>query len=87
LAIAPILAAFLSGTSRRVGDRHTPNTIGIQIAAMGVGAATIPSLTGVVARQLSLDAIPVFMIALTVILIGAYLFSLKIGKATRRFVN
>ena len=87
LALAPILAAFLSGTSRRVGERHTPNSIGIQIAAMGVGAATIPSLTGIVARHLSLDAIPFFMIALTVILIGSYLFSLKIARAARPVVD
>lgn len=77
LAISPVLAALLSGTSVRVGGRHAPNAIGIQMAAMGVGAATIPSLTGVVARRLSLNAIPVFMIGLTVVLVGSYLFSLR----------
>jgi fucose permease len=80
LAIAPVLAALLSGTSGRVGARHTPNSIGIQIAAMGAGGAAVPSLTGVVAERFSLQAIPPFLIALTVVLIGAYLFSLRRGR-------
>lgn len=80
LAIAPVLAALLSGTSGRVGARHTPNTIGIQIAAMGVGGATLPSLTGVAAERLSLQAIPPFLIAMTVVLMAAYLFSLRRAK-------
>jgi fucose permease len=75
--IGPVLAALLSGTSGRVGARHTPNAIGIQMAAMGAGAATVPSLTGVVAERLSLNAIPPFLMALTVVLIAAYLFSLR----------
>ncbi len=76
LAIAPVLAALLSGTARRVGTRHTPNTIGIQIAAMGVGGAALTSLAGVVAERLSLDAIPPFLMVLIVVLLAAYLFSL-----------
>lgn len=76
-AIAPVLAAFLSGTPGRVGERHTGNTIGIQIAAMGVGGAVVPSITGLIAERISLQAIPPFLIALTVILIASYLFSLR----------
>jgi fucose permease len=75
-----VLAALLSGTAGRVGTRHAPNTIGMQIAATGVGAAVIPSLTGLVAESLSLDAIPPFLIALMIILIAAYLFSLRKGR-------
>ncbi len=77
LALAPVLAALLSGTSSRVGERYVANAIGIQIAAMGVGGAVGPALAGVVAQRFSLDAIPWFLMALTVVLIGAYLFSLK----------
>jgi len=80
LAIAPVLAALLSGTVGRVGARHAPNTIGIQIAAMGVGGAVVPSLTGVVAERLSLNAIPPLLMVLTVILTASYLFSLRRAK-------
>ncbi len=80
LAIAPVLAALLSGTAVRVGTRHTPNTIGIQIAAMGTGGAVGPSLTGIIAERLSLNAIPPFLMVLTVILTASYLFSLRIAR-------
>ena len=82
LALAPVLAALLSGTAGRVGERHTPNAIGIQIAAMGAGGAVGPSLAGVVAERLSLDGIPWFLMALIAVLIGSYLFSpRRVGEA------
>ncbi len=82
LALAPVLAALLSGTARRVGERYTPNAIGMQIAAMGVGGAAGPALAGVVAQRLSLDAIPWFIMALTAVMIGSYFLSLARAKRT-----
>ncbi len=78
---SPILAALLSGTAGRVGPRHVGNTIGMQIAAMGLGAAAVPAFTGIVAEHLSLDAIPPFLIVLSVIFLALYLFSLRWGRA------
>ena len=80
LAIAPVLPALISGTEERVGPEYSANTIGIQIAAMGAGGAAIPSVTGVIARHFSLEAIPVFLLILIVILLASYLFSLKTKK-------
>lgn len=80
--IAPVMPALISGTAGRVGQRYTANAIGIQIAAMGTGGAVIPSLTGVIAQRLSLEAIPPFFIILLIVLIPAYLFSLKAGEET-----
>jgi fucose permease len=76
-AISPILPALISGTADRVGSRFASNTIGIQIAAMGVGGATIPSISGFLAKRFSLDAIPIFMIILIIILIFSNLYSVK----------
>ncbi|MBN1818865.1 MAG: MFS transporter [Sedimentisphaerales bacterium] len=80
LAIAPVLPALISGTADRVGARFAANTIGIQIAAMGIGGATIPSICGVIAKRFSLEAIPVFMIILIIILIFSYTYSVKAVK-------
>ncbi len=80
LAIAPVLPALISGTADRVGPRLAANTIGIQIAAMGVGGATIPSICGVMAKRFSLEAIPVFMIILIIILIFSNIYSVKAAK-------
>lgn len=80
LSIAPVLPSLMSGTAERVGSRFAANTIGIQIAAMGVGGATIPSISGVIAKSFSLEAIPVFMIILIIIFIFLNLYSVKAAK-------
>lgn len=64
LAIAPIFPALISSTSYRVGQRHTVNTIGMQISAAGLGGALLPGLAGVLANNISLEIIPVFIIIL-----------------------
>jgi fucose permease len=61
-SIAPIFPAMMSGTSQRVGAHFAANTIGMQMAATGLGTAVIPSLLGVLARQASLEVIPVCLV-------------------------
>lgn len=73
-ALAPIFPALVSGTSMRVGEKHAANTIGMQIAAAGLGAAVVPSLAGVLAENISLEAIPVYLVGVFVLLIGLYVF-------------
>lgn len=81
LSIAPIFPAMMSGTRTRVGERHSANTIGMQMAATGFGTAVIPSLMGVLARQLSLEVIPVCLLAVYTGLLGFYLLAVKLSKA------
>ncbi len=76
-AIAPIFPALMSGTSQRVGPHFAANTIGMQMAAAGLGTAVIPSLVGVLARRSSLEIIPVCVIVLLTGLLGAYLLAEK----------
>jgi fucose permease len=64
MAIAPIFPALISSTSYRVGQNHTVNTIGMQISAAGLGGALLPGLAGVLANNISLEIIPVFIIIL-----------------------
>ena len=78
-SIAPIFPAFMSGTQRRVGARSSANTIGLQMAATGLGTALIPSLMGVLARQYSLEIIPLSMALVFAGLLGAYLLSNRFG--------
>ncbi len=75
--IAPIFPALMSGTSQRVGMRFAANTIGIQMAATGLGTAVIPGLFGVLARQYSLEIIPTLLLVVFVALFGTYLLSSK----------
>lgn len=80
LAIAPIFPAMTSGTRMRVGDHNAANTIGMQITATGLGTAVIPSLMGVLARRISLEIIPVFLLALYGSLLGIYILAVKLHK-------
>ena len=80
LSIAPIFPAMMSGTRARVGDQYTANTIGMQMAATGLGTAVIPSLLGVLARQISLEIIPVCLLGVYVGLFGFYYLAIKYPK-------
>lgn len=72
LSIAPIFPAMISGTSRRVGDSMAANTIGMQMAVTGLGAAGIPSLIGVLANRFSLEVVPICLVALFLTLLVLY---------------
>lgn len=80
LSIAPIFPAMMSGTRTRVGDRYAANTIGMQMAATGLGTAVIPSLMGVLARQVSLEVIPVCLLAVYAGLFGFYVLAVRARK-------
>lgn len=71
-SIAPIFPAMMSGTSKRVGEHFAANTIGMQMTATGLGTAVIPGLMGVVAKQVSLETIPLILLVVYAGLLGVY---------------
>jgi fucose permease len=73
LAIAPIFPALMSGTTQRVGEAFTSNTIGFQMALTGLGGAVIPSLVGVIAKNTSLEIVPVCLMILFSALLLSYI--------------
>jgi fucose permease len=79
-ALAPIFPGLVSGTRARVGEQHAANTIGMQIAAAGLGGAVVPSLAGVLAQNLSLEAIPVYLVGVFGVLITIYLIVSRPGN-------
>ncbi len=79
VSIAPIFPALMSGTRTRVGDHFAANTIGMQMAATGFGMAVIPSLLGVLARQVSLEVIPACLLALYAGQLGVFLLANRAG--------
>jgi fucose permease len=72
-SIAPIFPAMMSGTSKRVGEHFAANTIGMQMTATGLGTAVIPGVMGVVAKQVSLETIPLILLGVYAGLLGVYL--------------
>ena len=74
-SIAPIFPSLISDTGNRVGVRHVSNTIGMQIAAAGFGAAAVPSIAGVLARLYSLEIIPYYLLTALILLFISFVFS------------
>lgn len=72
-SIAPIFPAMMSGTSKRVGEHFAANTIGMQMTATGLGTAVIPGVMGVIAKQVSLETIPLILLGVYAGLLGVYL--------------
>jgi fucose permease len=68
-SIAPIFALMVSDTQERLGPVHAPNAIGFQIAAAAIGGGALPALAGVLAKNLGLEVIPPFLLAVTLTLL------------------
>lgn len=79
-AIAPVFPALVSLTSDRVGAKHAANTIGMQISAAGLGGAVISSLAGVLARRISLEAVPVYLTGVAALLLTIFLTSIVLSR-------
>ncbi len=80
-ALAPIAPGLVSSTSRRVGEHHAANAIGIQMSASGIGGALLPAFTGFLAMRASLEAIPVMLIVCLVALLMLFWLSMRFAKA------
>jgi fucose permease len=74
-AIAPIFPGLVSDTINRVGHRHHGNTIGMQIAAAGLGAAVVPSIAGILAEIYGFEAIPYYLLSALILLFLSFVFS------------
>jgi fucose permease len=58
LAIAPIFPSLIAATPARLGEAHTANAVGFQIAAAVLGGAFVPAAIGVLAGRAGLEVIP-----------------------------
>ena len=76
-AVAPVFPALVSTTRLRVGEKHAANTIGMQVSAAALGIAVLPSLAGILARNIALEIIPPFLAFFTVTLLVLYTVSMQ----------
>jgi fucose permease len=71
-SLAPQFPLLMSATPRYLGERHTANGIGFQVAAAGLGGALLPSLVGVLARAYGLEVLGPCLVVATVVLTGLF---------------
>jgi fucose permease len=59
----PVFPLLIAGTPERVGEAHSRNAVGFQVAAAGLGSAALPAAAGVLARAYGMEAISACLVA------------------------
>ena len=70
--LAVIFPSLMTRTPQRLGKAIAAHAIGFQVGAAMIGAAAIPSLTGAVAQNIGLGAVPVTLAAVALLLLLAH---------------
>ena len=83
VAQAPIFATLISLMPNLVGREHASNAIGYVVGAAGVGVALLPTIAGVLAERFTLEAIPPFILALTILLAALFELLARNGSSFR----
>jgi fucose permease len=67
-AQAPIFPMLMSNTAHRVGAEHAENSVSLQMGAVGIGGAVLPSLIGTFGRIYGLETMTIlfFIVAILV---------------------
>jgi fucose permease len=72
LASAPVFPTLIATTPMRIGEAHTANAVGFQIAAAVLGQSVLPTLIGVIARRLGLEIIGPSLFIAALLLLALY---------------
>jgi fucose permease len=72
LTSAPIFPSLIATTPERLGEAHTANGVGLQIAAAVLGQSLVPGLIGVLAHHLSLKVVGPALLTTALVLLVLY---------------
>ncbi len=72
LLSAPIFPSMIATTPERLGEAHTANVVGFQIAAAVLGASLLPSLIGLLADNFGLEVIAPTLLVAAMLLLTIY---------------
>jgi fucose permease len=70
--MAPIFPSLIATTPARLGARHTGNAVGFQVGAAILGAALLPSLTGLLVGDFGLEVVGPSMLAAALALLALH---------------
>jgi fucose permease len=72
LSSAPIFPSMIATTPERLGEAHTANVVGFQIAAAVLGASLLPSFIGVLADSFGLEIVAPTLLIAAMLLLAIY---------------
>lgn len=80
LMSAPVFPSLIAMTPTRIGEAHTANAVGFQIAAAVLGQSLLPAATGVLAGRLGLEVIGPALFTSAILLLGLYEALIATGR-------
>lgn len=72
LALAPIYPCMMTRTPQRLGKGLAAHAIGFQVSAAMLGAAALPSFSGLLAQRLGMESIAIAAVGMAVFLLGIH---------------
>jgi fucose permease len=69
---APVFPTLIATTPARLGNAHTANGVGFQIAAAVLGQSLLPAVLGVLARNLGLEIVGPSLLTAAILLLVLY---------------
>jgi fucose permease len=81
IAAAPIFPTLIATTPGRIGEIHTSNSVGFQIAAAALGLSLLPALVGLSAEEFGLESVGPVLFSSSILLFAAYELLILVGRA------
>jgi len=81
VSLAPVFPSLMATTPARLGDGHTANGVGLQVAAAVLGQSLLPALVGVLAHHLGLEIVGPALCTAAVALLALYELLLALSAA------
>ncbi len=72
LACGPIFPSLIATTPARLGEAHTANGVGFQVAGAALGQALLPALVGVLASRAGLEVVGPALLGAAIVLFFVY---------------
>jgi len=87
LALAPIFPSLIATTPERLGNAHTANGVGFQIAAAVLGQSLLPGMMGILARHLGLEIVGPTLLTAALLLLMLYEIFLALHPVVSRWTD
>ena len=84
LSSAPIFPTLIATTPARLGNGHTANGVGFQIAAAVLGQSLVPALVGVLAGKFDLEAVGPALFTSAALLLALYEVLMAVSRKSIR---
>ena len=82
VSLAPVFPSLMATTPARLGNVHTANGVGLQVAAAVLGQSLLPALVGVLARHRGLEMVGPALCTATVGLLTLYELLMALSPAS-----